>query len=127
MEKTLPLDKHNSVSSIDSHHIDDQTPSLLDMHDTNETESIESEVSVDQSLELKKPPSIAVLDEKEGAVEFKVVSNDKCPESMILLTGLKNIFQRQLPKMPKEYISRLAYDMTHVAMAVVRHPLNVVG
>jgi hypothetical protein len=29
---------------------------------------------------------------------------------MILLTGLKNIFQKQLPKMPKEYIARLVYD-----------------
>jgi len=29
---------------------------------------------------------------------------------MVLLTGLKNIFQKQLPKMPKEYIARLVYD-----------------
>lgn len=43
-------------------------------------------------------------------VEVTVVRNDGTPESMILLTGLKNIFQKQLPKMPKDYIARLIYD-----------------
>ena len=49
-------------------------------------------------------------DEKTGTVEFRVVENDGKPDSMILLTGLKNIMQKQLPKMPKEYIGRLVYD-----------------
>lgn len=44
-----------------------------------------------------------------------------------MLTGLKNIFQKQLPKMPREYISRLVYDRSHLSMAVVRKPLTVVG
>ncbi|KAJ3087012.1 histone acetyltransferase [Quaeritorhiza haematococci] len=69
----------------------------------------------------------ALQDEKEGTVDFRVVENDQTEESMILLTGLKNIFQKQLPKMPKEYIARLVYDRNHVSMAVVRHPLTVVG
>jgi histone acetyltransferase len=43
-------------------------------------------------------------------IQFRVVVNDGSRESMILLTGLKNIFQKQLPKMPKEYIARLVYD-----------------
>lgn len=45
----------------------------------------------------------------------------------MVLTGLKNIFQKQLPKMPKEYIARLVYDRSHLSMAVVRKPLTVVG
>jgi histone acetyltransferase len=52
----------------------------------------------------------ALQDEREGTVIFRVVVNDGKRDSMILLTGLKNIFQKQLPKMPKEYIARLVYD-----------------
>ena len=91
-----------------------------------DTESLCSERSDLQTVE-KKQPTIAHLDEEQGAIEFKVVKNDQTKESMILLTGLKNLFQKQLPNMPKEYISRLAYDRNHVAMAVVRYPLIVVG
>lgn len=45
-----------------------------------------------------------------------------------MLTGLKCLFQKQLPMMPKEYISRLVYDRTHVSMALVKtEPLEVIG
>ena len=43
------------------------------------------------------------------------------------MTGLKCIFQKQLPKMPKDYIARLVYDRTHLSIAIVKHPLEVVG
>lgn len=75
----------------------------------------------------KKQTTIAQQVENDGEVKFRVIENNQTAESMQLLTGLKNIFQRQLPKMPKEYISRLAYDRNHVAMAVVRDPLIVLG
>jgi histone acetyltransferase len=58
----------------------------------------------------ERKDSMAVIEERRGEIEFRVVQNDGAPESMILLTGLKNIFQKQLPKMPKEYIARLVYD-----------------
>lgn len=51
-----------------------------------------------------------MVEEREGIIKTAVVLNDGARESMILLTGLKNIFQKQLPKMPKEYIARLVYD-----------------
>lgn len=74
---------------------------------------------------FKERPS--VIEEKEGKIEFRVVNNDNTKESLMVLTGLKNIFQKQLPKMPREYISRLVYDRSHLSMAVVRKPLTVVG
>lgn len=69
----------------------------------------------------------SVIEEKEGKIEFRVVNNDNTKENLMVLTGLKNIFQKQLPKMPKEYIARLVYDRNHLSMAVVRKPLTVVG
>ncbi|ABN64461.2 predicted protein [Scheffersomyces stipitis CBS 6054] len=78
-----------------------------------------------ESYSFKERPS--VIEEKEGKIEFRVVNNDNTRENLIVLTGLKNIFQKQLPKMPREYISRLVYDRSHLSMAVVRKPLTVVG
>jgi histone acetyltransferase len=40
---------------------------------------------------------------------------------------LKCIFQKQLPKMPKDYIARLVYDRTHLSMAIVKKTLEVIG
>lgn len=68
-----------------------------------------------------------MLEEREGKIEFRVVNNDSSRESFIILTGLKCIFQKQLPKMPKDYIARLVYDRTHLSIAIVKHPLEVVG
>lgn len=73
----------------------------------------------------KERPS--VLEEKSGKIKFKVVNNDNSRDNMIILTGLKNIFQRQLPEMPKAYIARLVYDKSHLSIAVVRDELTVVG
>lgn len=69
-----------------------------------------------------KPPKVkaSVIEEEEGFIQFRVVNNDNSPMNMIILTGLKNIFQKQLPKMPREYIARLIYDRNHLSMAIVR-------
>ncbi|KIM98067.1 hypothetical protein OIDMADRAFT_105502 [Oidiodendron maius Zn] len=73
------------------------------------------------------PEKPAVIEERNGEIEFRVVNNDNQRESLIVLTGLKCIFQKQLPKMPKDYIARLVYDRTHLSMAIVKKPLEVVG
>lgn len=73
----------------------------------------------------------AVVEERKGLIEFRVVSNAHLtattPSELVILTGLKNIFQRQLPKMPREYITRLVLDKNHVSMAIVKRGLQVVG
>jgi histone acetyltransferase len=73
------------------------------------------------------PLQPAVIEERNGEIEFRVVNNDNERESLIILTGLKCIFQKQLPKMPKDYIARLVYDRTHLSIAIVKKPLEVVG
>ncbi|KZZ95724.1 Acyl-CoA N-acyltransferase [Ascosphaera apis ARSEF 7405] len=73
------------------------------------------------------PEKPAVIEERQGEIEFRVVNNDGDMDSFIILTGLKCIFQKQLPKMPKDYIARLVYDRSHLSIAIVKHPLEVVG
>ncbi len=72
-------------------------------------------------------PKPAVIEERNGEIEFRVVNNDSSHTSSIILTGLKNLFQRQLPKMPKDYIARLVYDRTHLSLAIVKMPIEVIG
>ncbi|KAI0430927.1 histone acetyltransferase GCN5-like protein [Xylaria sp. FL1042] len=83
--------------------------------------------SVRHPLRIPFPDKPAVLEELNGDIEFRVVNNDGSRESMIILTGLKCLFQKQLPKMPKDYIARLVYDRTHLSMAIIKKPLEIIG
>ncbi|KAH0591958.1 hypothetical protein MHUMG1_10333 [Metarhizium humberi] len=49
------------------------------------------------------PDRPAVLEERNDEIEFRVVNNDGARESVVVLTGLKCLFQKQLPKMRKDY------------------------
>lgn len=69
----------------------------------------------------------AVVEEINNVIEFRVVNNDDSKDHLMVLTGLKNIFQKQLPEMPKEYIARLVFDKSHISIAIIRSPLTVVG
>jgi len=53
-------------------------------------------------------------------VTFKRVTNDGSDDNSIALVHLKNIFSRQLPKMPKEYIVRLVFDRRHISLALLK-------
>ncbi|KAM3344177.1 histone acetyltransferase GCN5 isoform X1 [Capsicum galapagoense] len=66
-------------------------------------------------------------EEESGRLKFVCVSNDGIDEHMIWLIGLKNIFARQLPNMPKEYIVRLVMDRNHKSVMVIRLNLVVGG
>ncbi|KAL8224924.1 hypothetical protein R6Q57_017481 [Mikania cordata] len=66
-------------------------------------------------------------EEEAGKLKFVCVSNDKVDEHMIWLIGLKNIFARQLPNMPKEYIVRLVMDRSHKSVMVIRRNTVVGG
>jgi histone acetyltransferase len=77
-----------------------------------------------QSSRREKPSE---AEERAGIIRFEVVNNDGTPKSSILLTGLKCLFQRQLPNMPREYITRLTFDRNAQAMAIVQRGYKVVG
>ena len=57
----------------------------------------------------------AKLEEKKGLIEFHCVSNsltEKVPkQTMLWLIAMQNIFSHQLPRMPKEYITRFGRRM----------------
>lgn len=62
----------------------------------------------------------AKVEEDQGLIDFKIITNDGTHENMKNLIDLKNIFARQLPKMPKEYIVRLVFDRNHESMCIIK-------
>lgn len=64
---------------------------------------------------------------RKGVIKVMSVQNDRQPRSMVLMTGLKTLFQKQLPKMPREYIARLVFDSNSKALAIVKRGYKVVG
>ena len=65
------------------------------------------------------------IQEEKGIFDFVVIKNTgentkENLENMKLLTDLKNIISKQLPKMPKEYIVRLVFDKFHESMLIIR-------
>ena len=48
-------------------------------------------------------------------------------DNMIALVNLKNIFSRQLPKMPKEYICKLIFDRRHEAIVIRKKGSKIIG
>eukprot|EP01102_Stenamoeba_stenopodia_P021193 TRINITY_DN846_c0_g1_i4.p1 TRINITY_DN846_c0_g1~~TRINITY_DN846_c0_g1_i4.p1 ORF type:complete len:821 (-),score=182.47 TRINITY_DN846_c0_g1_i4:4-2397(-) len=83
-------------------------------------------VGPEGGMELLSRDALAKKEEKEGLIEFRVIKNDNSVQHLIWLLSLKNIFSKQLPKMPKEYICRLVFDINHRSLCIIKHN-NVVG
>lgn len=64
---------------------------------------------------------------KDRELKCAIVSSSDPQVDKILLLGIKCLFQRQLSKMPKEYILRQVFDTKHANMALVNSAEEVVG
>ncbi|KAL5009128.1 hypothetical protein ScPMuIL_014709 [Solemya velum] len=66
----------------------------------------------------------ARIEESKGIIEFHVVGNSlsfrPSRQTLIWLIGLQNVFSHQLPRMPKEYITRLVFDPKHKCLALIK-------
>ena len=68
-------------------------------------------------------------EEAAGVIRFAVFGNKTGKETLNgsirdddikFLVGIKNLFSRALPKMPKEYIARIVMDRKHRTLAIVK-------
>ena len=64
--------------------------------------------------------------ERDGELKWEVITNDGSERHSRMLVALKNIFSKQLPNMPKEYIVRLVFDSRHKSMLCMKNG-NVIG
>ncbi|KAH8828538.1 hypothetical protein DL96DRAFT_1603627 [Flagelloscypha sp. PMI_526] len=102
---------------------------VQDRLDSGQIVQLTSGVTVDTTASTPghKPEKIAIQELRKGLIHVTAVENDNQPRSLILLTGLKVLFQKQLPKMPREYIARLVYDTNSRGLAVIKLGYKVVG
>lgn len=82
--------------------------------------SISSSSSTDNKG-ITQRDDYAKHEEELGSLTFEVVTNDGTRNNMIDLIECKNIFSLQLPKMPKEYITRLVLDRNHRSLCIKRN------
>ncbi len=61
-------------------------------------------------------------------ITFHVVNNALCAaqdaNKLMWLMQLQSLFSMQLPRMPKEYITRLVFDFKHKNMVLVKQGLK---
>ena len=67
-----------------------------------------------------EPAPTAAPTSAPGIISYKVYSNNDSNETLEALISLKNIFSKQLPKMPREYIVRLVFDKRHKSFAICK-------
>ena len=63
-------------------------------------------------------------EQKRGLIQFHVINNDinhePSKQTLIWLLMMKNVFSHQLPRMPREYITRLVFDPKHKCLVLVK-------
>ncbi|KAJ6790070.1 hypothetical protein PWT90_06911 [Aphanocladium album] len=129
-DKDDDRDEENQEEKDDERDGDNGGDEKYDDKDVKVEDGVEPGTKDKPAPTLKRipfPDKPGVIEERNNEIEFRVVNNDGGRESLIVLTGLKCLFQKQLPKMPKDYIARLVYDRTHLSIAIVKKPLEVVG
>lgn len=65
--------------------------------------------------------------ERSGELTAHYIVNDGSDQSGKFLIGLKTVFSRCLPNMPKEYICRLLFERRHRSVVIVRNGSTVIG
>jgi histone acetyltransferase len=64
---------------------------------------------------------------RKGIIKIVPVYHDGKPHHSVICTGLKTLFQKQLPNMPREYIARTVYDSNSRCLAIIKRGYKVVG
>ncbi|XP_003745675.1 histone acetyltransferase KAT2B [Galendromus occidentalis] len=82
------------------------------------------------ALDEIAPGDVPRQEERQGVIQLHMVGNTVSPptdeQTLEYLIALKQVFSYQLPKMPKEYITRLIFDTKHRTLALVKNK-RVIG
>ncbi|KAF8635220.1 hypothetical protein AX17_003996 [Amanita inopinata Kibby_2008] len=130
--ETSKLHTNGKANGTISSHLDSRVK-VEDQMDEGQLKRLATGVTVDSATSSGtavppgKPEKAAAIELRKGVIQIAAVENDKEPRSLVILTGLKTLFQKQLPKMPREYIARLVYDGNSKALAIIKRGYKVVG
>jgi hypothetical protein len=88
------------------------TPSAANDHSTPMNNNNDIKSKDDGLVNERSDPSYQT-------VRYAIIENDGSPAALIKLVGLKSLYAKQLPKMPRAYIARLVFDRRHVSLAIL--------
>ncbi|GAM25020.1 hypothetical protein SAMD00019534_081950 [Acytostelium subglobosum LB1] len=77
--------------------------------------------------EYQRSDLTAIKEKQLGILRFEVITNDSSVRNLELLMNLKNVFSKQLPKMPREYIVRLIFDRFHHSLLIIKRDVVIGG
>lgn len=73
----------------------------------------------------------ARVEERLGKIEFHIIGNSMnkriSKNDYLWLNALQNVISHQLPRMPKEYITRLVFDPKHRTLALIKNNKPIGG
>lgn len=73
----------------------------------------------------------ARVEERLGKIEFHIIGNSMnkriTRNDYLWLNALQNVISHQLPRMPKEYITRLVFDPKHRTLALIKNNKPIGG
>lgn len=110
-EETAETPAASTVESAAAADDDDEQPGDVEQPEEGEEEA--NTTSKSTSTHPPRPPNAY------DSIRRAIVINDGSRTNLIRLIGLKSLFARQLPKMPKEYIARLVFDRRHKSLAIL--------
>ncbi|KAG2055785.1 hypothetical protein BDR06DRAFT_953620 [Suillus hirtellus] len=131
--QTAPMgDKRPEKNGVANGRSSDLKVKVEDKMDEGQLTRLATGVTVDtgpasSAVPTHKPEKAAFVELRKGVIEITAVENDRQPRSTVILTGLKTLFQTQLPMMPREYIARLVYDHNSKSLAIIKRGYKVVG
>nr|UXY87330.1 HAT [Cryptomonas sp.] len=73
---------------------------------------------------------IALEEERKRKNIFRILSNTGCIKDAEILLNVKRLFSKQLPNMPKSYITRLIFDVKHrtvVLQQYIKKKIQIIG
>lgn len=56
----------------------------------------------------------------ENELDYRLIFNDGCEQSLIWLTMARNIFHQELSQMPENYISKLVFNKYHKTVVLIK-------
>jgi histone acetyltransferase len=73
----------------------------------------------------------ARIEEQNKKIEFHIIGNSMnkriCRNDYLWLNAITNVISHQLPRMPKEYITRLVFDPKHRTLALIKNSKPIGG
>jgi ribosomal protein S18 acetylase RimI-like enzyme len=91
------------------------------MHHDDVVMTVEKESVTDNDEDDPVPqePSKHKSPTPYDSIRSCIVMNDGNHDNLVKLVGLKALFAKQLPKMPRPYIARLVFDRRHKSLAIL--------